>query len=363
MDWLAKLRPWLAPLSFVGGFGVDLLTLRRVDDVGDNLQLTAYLLAAAGVLVVERRIWHGRSIRLRDRHDQIRYLLQFLFGGLFSAYFVFYSRSATLGPSVAFCALLAGLMAVNEARFARIRPDTPVFALFFFCALSYLLFAVPTWTGWLGWGSRLLAAALAVGMSAALVVVVHLGPVRASEPLGGPPKPLDRALAVHGAVWTGLLVALLGGARLGLVPPVPLALAEAGVFHAVEVAPDGLIARYDAPSPWTPWRRDDRLFRFRSGDRVVCYTAVFAPRGASLAVVHAWDHWRDGGWVEMDRIPWTMRGGRDEGWRSWTAKRNVAPGAWRVRVLSEHGEELGRVRFEVVSDPGPAPDSRIRTLR
>lgn len=43
------------PAAFVGGFLFDLATLRRVDDLGDNIQLTLYLLVSAVLLVTERR--------------------------------------------------------------------------------------------------------------------------------------------------------------------------------------------------------------------------------------------------------------------------------------------------------------------
>lgn len=361
--YAVRARPWLSPVAFLCGFVLDTLTLRRVDDVGDNVQLTLYLGLAAVLLVLERRTWHGRmrSAWLRRHHGVLRYGLQVLFGGLFSAYFIFYSRSVTWGPSIAFCLLLVGLMAVNELRFSKFRPDVPLFALFFFSVLSYLLFAVPTWTGQLGWGTRLVAASLALAIGTALVALVHSGPVVDPEPLAaGRTADLRLALVRNGGTWSGMLVTLWVAAWLGLVPPVPLALAEAGIYHDVRRTEEGFALTYDSPPWWAVWRRDDSVFRYRPGDRVHCFSAVFAPSGANLRVLHAWEVYRDGRWQETDRIPWDMRGGRDGGWRSYTAKRHVEPGEWRVRVLSEHGEELGRVRFRVVADAGSAPEQRVR---
>lgn len=359
---VTRLRPWFSPLSFLGGFVFDVVTLRRIDDLRSNVRLSALLLVAAGLLVLERRAWHGRRVPgLAVRHPWlVRYGLQFCFGGLFSAYLVFYSRSATMGPSVAFCLVLAGLMLANELWFTRLRPDGPQVAMWFFCALSYLLFAIPTWTGALNDGARLAAAGLALTLSACLVVAIHLGRVVTA---GVPSPPLRTALTQHLAAWFSLLGLLVGMVQIGAVPPVPLALSEAGVFHSLTVEGGVWEATYDPPPWWAPWRRDDQVFQLHRGESVTCFTSVFAPNGADLGVDHAWEHKdADGHWVEVQRIPWQMHGGRDGGWRSWTVKHNVAPGEWRVRVESDEGWEIGRVNFVVEPVAGPPPKRLTRRL-
>ncbi len=364
-DLALRARPWLMPGGFVAGFCIDAATLRRVDDVGDNVQLTAFLLAAALLLIFERRAWHGRAtLGLVSAHRGLARLgLQVLFGGLFSAYFIFYSRSATLGPSLFFLCLLGALMLANELWFEDLRPDLPQVGLWFFSALSYLLFAVPTWTGHLGPGTRVVAAVLAVVATLLLVLAIHWGPVRdPTAPAGwsADADTLRPALRRTGLLCAAMLGALWILVKLGAVPPVPLALAEAGIFHSIERSDQGYVAAYERPPWWTPWRRDDRPFRLHPGDRVHAFTAVFAPSDTQVRILHTWEHYDGDDWVETDRIPWTMKGGRDGGWRSWTAKRNVVPGEWRVRVLSEHGDELGRIQF-LVLDAGTDPPAELRT--
>ncbi len=353
---LQRAWPWAPPLFFFGGFVVDALTLRRVDDLGDNLLLSAYLALSALLLVLERRAWHGRATLglVVEHRELVRLGIQFCFGGLFSAYIIFYSQSATFGPSLVFCLLLAALMLGNELFFERLRPDGPQLTLWAFCAFSYLLFAIPTWTGRLGPETRIAAGVLALWASSALVLLIHLGEVvDPAPPRPGPPSILRRAFPRHLGTW----VAMLGGlgllVKLGLVPPVPLALAHAGVFR--EVSRDGaqVLLRYEAPPWYAPWRSDDRVFRYSEGEPVSVFTAVFAPTGADLTVVHAWERQEaDGSWTETDRLPFTMRGGRDGGWRSWTTKRRLSPGRWRVRVLSEHDDRLGRVDIELLPREG-----------
>ncbi|MNY78179.1 hypothetical protein D3C86_2183290 [compost metagenome] len=52
----------------------------------------------------------------------------------------------------------------------------------------------------------------------------------------------------------------------------------------------------------------------------------------------------------MDRIALDIRGGREAGYRAWTHKQNFPPnpaGKWQVQVLTEAGQVIGTLRFEV----------------
>jgi hypothetical protein len=76
------------------------------------------------------------------------------------------------------------------------------------------------------------------------------------------------------------------------------------------------------------------------------FTAINAPRGLKERIYHEWEY--DG--RRVDRIPLEISGGRDAGYRAWTHKRNFpdkATGRWRVRVLTEAGQMIGMLRFEV----------------
>ncbi|GAB7530532.1 DUF5924 family protein [Pseudomonas sp. 3A(2025)] len=95
------------------------------------------------------------------------------------------------------------------------------------------------------------------------------------------------------------------------------------------------------------------------------YTSINAPRGLEERIYHVWR--RDG--EEVDRIALDIHGGRKEGYRAWTHKRNFPPqvaGRWQVRVLTEDGQMIGVLRFEVTDSDQPAvtqPDGRILGLK
>jgi hypothetical protein len=81
------------------------------------------------------------------------------------------------------------------------------------------------------------------------------------------------------------------------------------------------------------------------------WTAVRAPRGLREQIHHVWLHKG----VEMDRITLDIRGGRDEGYRAWTHKRNFpadSVGRWQVRVVTDSGQLIGLTRFTVSDNIG-----------
>ncbi|MCI8208625.1 hypothetical protein AUC61_03680 [Pseudomonas sp. S25] len=95
------------------------------------------------------------------------------------------------------------------------------------------------------------------------------------------------------------------------------------------------------------------------------YTSINAPRGLDERIYHVWRH----NGKEVDRIALDIHGGRKEGYRAWTHKRNFpqdAVGKWQVRVLTEDGQMIGVLRFEVTEADQPAvtrPGGRIIRLK
>lgn len=76
------------------------------------------------------------------------------------------------------------------------------------------------------------------------------------------------------------------------------------------------------------------------------YTAIRAPRGLREQVFHVWVH--EG--KEIERIELDIQGGRKEGYRTWTHKTRFPTevvGDWQVQVVTEAGQMIGVVRFEV----------------
>jgi hypothetical protein len=331
--WRTRLHAGWTVFAFGAGFIWDYLTLRRIDRLADNLQLLAYLVVLGALLTVEIR-WTERADRARWR-GWVTWAAQFLFGSLYSAYLVFYLKSVTLGRTCGFLALLALLLFANEFRAERLQTGRLRLALYWTCAFSFLLFFVPVVTGFPGPG---LFGIAAVGASLASLAVAVIGG-------RGQPEP-RRSILRQAATAVGLSAAMWVAAWLNIIPPVPFAMMRIGIFHSVERDDTGYALTYEAPPWWRWYRTDDVVFAFRPGDRVNCFTAVFAPTGMQTSVRHIWERY-EGGWQVATDQRLALRGGRDGGFRTWSSKRNVVPGDWRVRVLTEAGAELAVYRFTV----------------
>ncbi len=76
------------------------------------------------------------------------------------------------------------------------------------------------------------------------------------------------------------------------------------------------------------------------------YTAIRAPRGLREKIYHEWHHEGE----LIDRIPLIIHGGRDQGYRAWTHKKNIPEdptGQWRIDVMTNSGQRIGVIRFTV----------------
>jgi hypothetical protein len=83
------------------------------------------------------------------------------------------------------------------------------------------------------------------------------------------------------------------------------------------------------------------------------YTAISAPRGLDERIYHVWRH----AGKEVERIALDIRGGRKKGYRAWTHKQNFPAdvvGRWQVQVLTEAGQMIGVLRFEVLEPDAPS---------
>jgi hypothetical protein len=87
------------------------------------------------------------------------------------------------------------------------------------------------------------------------------------------------------------------------------------------------------------------------------YTAINAPRGLNERIYHVWQ--LNG--TQVDRIPLDIQGGSEAGYRAWTHKQNFPPnpvGDWQVRVLTDDGQIVGVLRFEVTANSPTQPKNQ-----
>jgi Protein of unknown function (DUF2914) len=361
-----QLRKAQPALSFFGGFLWDYLTLGRRVQAMDLWILAGYLAGAAGILwyLGHRRAmpvpavpeaagpetpatglaaaWGG-ALALRWRESGPYLLLQFFFGGLFSALFIFYFKSSNHPMAYVWALGLGTLLVGNEYLEDRYRRFTLTWALFGVCAMLLLDFAIPHLVG------SISAVWFVLGTLAGALLTHGLRHKTPGRP--GRIAPVWIAAA-------GLLLAY----ALDVIPPVPLVIRDIAVGHAL-VKVDGKYRLREEKTPWWVfWRRVSRDVHLAPGERLYCVSAVFAPAGLTARLYHRWERYEPGrGWVTYSRIGFTLSGGRDAGYRGYSYKQNLPPGEWKVVVETENARTVAVHGFEISPEP-PKADAALVDL-
>ncbi len=336
--------------------------LHRIDDPRTRWRLFVVLCLLGVLLTLERRVVDKRLgwVWMESRPGLVGFATLVCLSSLFNAFIVFYFRSASSLKMYVFGGLLLFVIAFARVLKQHAGGEVVRMVTFLLCSMSLFLFSIPLVTGSMGGGVFVIAAVLSLALNTVVWVVsrVQIRPwLTWLRERGERPSMLHNTgignVIAHGTAWGGALIALAVMSWVGAIPPLPLVIIQSGVFHDVERTADGYVGLYE-PGPWyAPLRNDDHPFSLDEGDRVEFFTALFAPRGMALQVVHRWDLWdSDDGWVTQDTLSFQVTGGRDRGFRGSTRKRSVKPGHWRVVVLTESGREIGRRRFQIVEGHG-----------
>jgi hypothetical protein len=168
----------------------------------------------------------------------------------------------------------------------------------------------------------------------------------------GVPDRSRRDVLLTGAPAAAMVLVLVGFYFLHWIPPVPLSLKFGGIYHQISKR-DGVYRLGFEPGAWYQfWKRSDDPFH--GTGPASCFTAVFAPVALQTTILHHWQHRPTGraGFHTTDRIPMTISGGREAGYRGYTTKSKLDPGEWRVDVETTDGRVIGRVGFQAEEGGG-----------
>jgi hypothetical protein len=365
---VASAKPFLPIIFFFAGVTYDTVTLTRIDRFLDNLILLAYLTLLGVLIVLKGRAdlekLHDESVRtgkgaelLARAEPYYPMAIQFLLGGLFSAYAIFYSQSASLTTTAVFFCLLVALLVGNEFLHDRLSNLKLLVSLYALVAFCFFTFFLPVVTGIMNSVMVVLGAVLSLGLALRLVELVYQRSPHRSR--------TDVAKTCVPAVAVVAILVLFY--FINWIPPVPLSLKFGGIYRQVERV-DGLYRLTFERGAWyQAMKRSDNPFR--GAGPAYCFTAVFAPVDLKTTIYHRWQY-RPGtsqrssttrDFSTTDRIPIRISGGREGGYRGYTIKQHVPPGEWRVDVETDDGRVIGRVRFRVEATAGEVSD--LQTIR
>ena len=358
----ALAKPFLPVVFFFAGVTYDTVTLTRIDRLLDNLILLLYLMVLGILIVLKGRtdlqkihgepVTTGKAAHVLDRAEPYYPMgIQFLLGGLFSAYTIFYSQSASLTTTAVFFGVLVLLLVGNEFLHDRLSSLKLLISLYALVAFCFFTFFLPVLTGIMNWIMVVLGAVLSLALALRVLELVYQGQTSRAR----------MELVKAGGPAVAVVAVLIAFYFLNWIPPVPLSLKLGGIYHQVEKV-DGLYhLRFEKPAWYQVMKRSDNPFH---GDGpAYCFTAVFAPVDLKTIIYHRWQYRMvmpgrssKGDFSTTDRIPIRISGGREGGYRGYTIKQHVPPGEWRVDVETEDGRVIGRVRFRVEGAGGAGTD-------
>lgn len=331
--------------ALLAGFVVDTITLARVDTLLANGILLFYLfLSGAFILIAnagERKFFQspffGRLVSVAP------FFIQFSFGALFSGFLILYGRSASLSATAIFVVLLSALFFGNELLRKHYARAVFQVVVLYFALFSFLIFFVPIVAGRMGAEIFLLSGAISIVVARVFLVILRrVSPVRSQE---------KRRIMTAGVV--SVFVAMNGLYFWNIIPPLPLSIKEAGIYYSVRKTEQGYIVRSEEKSIVRMPRLFEKVHIGGGEDTLFAWSAVFAPSRLSIPIVHVWQFYDEavGEWTTTDRIGFSVTGGREGGYRGYTAKEGVRAGKWRVNVETPQGQLVGRIRFEAVDAP------------
>jgi hypothetical protein len=133
-----------------------------------------------------------------------------------------------------------------------------------------------------------------------------------------------------------------------IIPPIPLAIRDAGVYHSVQRSGSGYVVADEKESIWQKIIPGNTV-HIVPGQPVYVFTSIFAPTELSASIVHHWQYYdtNQNSWVTSGRLSYRLAGGRQEGYRGYSQKSSLRPGGWRVDVETERGQILGRITFDI----------------
>ena len=355
LDTSLSLKNLLPAIAFFGGFLWDALTIGRQINPSDLWFLAAYLLAAGLILYWMGHRSHAHtfmsemerlkhSLRPDWQKNAPTFILQFLFGSLFSCLFILYFKSSNHFLALFWSLGLGFLLVANEYIDHHYHRFTLTWALFGLCAILVFNFLLPFMLG------SILSVWFYLSTLAGAALTHYL---RKKTP-GCP-----------GRAWPVWVIAgILSIAYISdFIPPVPLVKRDMHVGLNLEKRNgDMLLAVENAPW-YKPWRLLSNDLHVPEGARVYCVSAVFAPRGISTTLYHRWEHYDEKrGWESTSRTGFGLSGGRNGGFRGYTYKQNIQAGEWRVKVETESGRTLTVYHFNLYTEPADDAHLEMKNL-
>ena len=335
---------------FIGGFIFDTLTLGRIDRLYDTVILCVHMTSLTIVIYLYNLVDDGKwkNTWLERYQDLLPLAIQFFFGGLSSAYVIYYFRSVSASKTASFFILLLMLLFANEFLKKRIANKYLQFSVYFFISFTFFTFIIPVFIKDMNTYIFIISGLISLSITVVFITFIYrVSPSTRYEIMYG--KLLVLILSIYAVINSFYF--------LNLIPPVPLAMAEGVVAHSLVKKDNKYIVTYEAAEWYKFWRKHSVTYIHKPNEKVFAFTSIFAPTDLKKSILHRWKLYNETtkNWDIVDDIGYDINGGRDNGFRGYTYKSNVKEGLWKIEVITEEELVLGVIDFEIIVDKTKKP--------
>ncbi|MCJ7465086.1 MAG: DUF2914 domain-containing protein [Maribacter sp.] len=350
---LRRYEKYAPIVFFMGGFILDSLTLGRIDRLYDLIVLCLYMALLTVTIYLYNLADDGKwkNTFLEAYEDYFPLAIQFFFGGLSSAYVVYFSRSVSLSKTVSFFVILVLLLFANELLKKRISNKYLQFSVYFFISFTFFTFMIPVFIKEMNTDIYLYSGLASLISTLVLICIIYaVSPSTRAE---------IKIVKLVGLIL-GIFILINTFYLLKLIPPVPLALEKGIVAHNIRLENNDYVVSYEEEDWYIFWRDHKLKFTYVPNEDVYIFSSIFAPTGLEKSMIHRWTWYNDetNEWELVEDLGFDITGGRNGGFRGYTYKNNVKPGIWKVLVLTDDELLLGVIDFEITTR-NSLPPSRV----
>ncbi|WP_435134491.1 DUF2914 domain-containing protein [Formosa sp. A9] len=353
-DFIRRHQKYAPILFFIGGFIFDTLTLGRIDRTYDLVVLCLHMSALSITLylynVADDGKWKHTALERFEPYFPLA--IQFFFGGLSSAYVIYFSRSVSLSKTASFFVILVVLLLANEFLKKRISNKYLQFSIYFFISFTFFTFMIPVFIKDMNPNIFLISGGVSLCVTVCLILFIY-----AKSPSTRAEIKLAKLLSIILSIYLSINLFYY----FKLIPPVPLALQTGIVAHNITKENNQYTITYEQKKQFIFWRDYRSKYIHTPNTPVYVFSSVFAPTALEKSITHRWMWFNKvkDTWEVADDIAFNITGGRDQGYRGYTYKNNIKPGLWSVHVLTEEELLLGVIEFEIITDSLQAPKRLI----
>lgn len=347
---LRRYEKYAPMIFFIGGFIFDSLTLGRIDRLYDLTVLCLHMTFLTIVIYLYNMVGYGKwKNTIIERYAEYFPLaIQFFFGGLTSAFVIYFSRSVSVSKTVSFFIILVVLFFANELLKKRISNKYLQFSVYFFISFTFFTFMIPVFIKEMNTRIFIISGLISLVSTLVLITVIYLKSRRTQEEIR-----LGKLIGMILSIYVVINIFYFSN----LIPPVPLALENGIVAHNVRLEDDKYVVTYETDDWYVFWRKHRIKYIHRPNENVYVYSSIFAPTDLEKMIFHRWKWYNKNtnDWEITDNIGYRITGGRDNGFRGYTYKNKIKQGVWKVEVVTIEELVIGVIDFKIIIDSTLSP--------